>query len=119
MQKIEVNQYRIYENEDIVKTKTFFSGNKNITGCIAEEESRIELASKSLSYLRDIAKELLNVQKSGTLKIGSYSTGEIGTEIQISIDFKTTPMSPTKKAKMIKDSGYKPLKVKADFNEEY
>lgn len=108
MQKIEVNQYRIYEGENIVKVKTLLSGNKNITDLIGEDEEQLELVAKALSYLRDVAKNLLNVQKSGTLKIGSYSSGELTTEIQMSIDFKSTPMTPTKKDKMMKEAGYIP-----------
>lgn len=115
MQKVEINQYRLYGKDNIIKSDTVIIGNKNITDYISEED-RLEFISKRLSLLRDIATELLNVQKSGTLKITNHATGEIAVDIDIRLSFKSTPMSPTKKAKMLKASGYKP---KAKVNDEY
>lgn len=107
MQKIELNEYRTFENDNIVKSNIICIGSKNITDYIHEKE-KMEFLAGRLSLLRDIVIDLINIQKSGTLNIKNHSTGEIDINLSISMSFRSTPMSPTKKAKMIKDCGYKP-----------
>lgn len=105
MQRTEINEYRRYKNDDIVKNNIEIIGNKNFMDCLSEKE-KLSSISDRISSLRDIIIELSNIQKSGSLKITNRTTGDIEYNIFISMNFKLTPMSLSKQTKMIKDSKF-------------